>query len=169
MAKRPKPIKGIRKLVDKGRRTIIKDAVREATAGGVIYRQNKKGGVEILLVQDAKDRWTIPKGHVEPGESTRQTAKREIHEETGLKEVDVQDWLGKISFQYRRGTSLILMTTQIYMVKALGDTDDTQKEDWMKGIKWFSAKEALDKIAYEDISKLMLITLKKIKEKSGTK
>lgn len=165
MVKRPEPIKGIRKLVDKGKRTIIKDAVREATAGGVVYRINSKGAIEMLLVQDAKDRWTIPKGHIEPGETARQTAKREIHEETGLAEVDVQDWLGKISFQYRRGSSLILMTTQIYMIEALGDTDATQKEDWMKGIKWFSSKEALDKIAYEDISKLMLISLKKIKER----
>jgi hypothetical protein len=38
-------------------------------------------------------------------------------------------------------------------------------QEWMKGIKWFSANEALDKIEYEDISKLILLGLKKIRDR----
>ena len=53
----------------------IDEVVREPTAGGIVFRRNKKGEVEILLIQDAKDRWTIPKGHIEEGESARQTAE----------------------------------------------------------------------------------------------
>ena len=37
----------------------IQEIVREPTAGGVVFRRNKAGEVEILLIQDAKDRWTI--------------------------------------------------------------------------------------------------------------
>jgi hypothetical protein len=33
----------------------------------------------------------------------------------------------------------------------------------MNGIKWFSASEALDKIEYDDIGKLILLALKKIR------
>lgn len=160
--KRPKPIKGIKKYVR--RRPSIQEVVREPTAGGVVYRHNKRGKIEILLIQDAKDRWTIPKGHIEDGEKAHQTAAREIGEETGLKEVDVQSWLGKINFRYRRQNSLILMTTQIYLVQALGDTDALEMEDWMHGIKWFEAAEALDKIEYEDIGKLILLGMKKLRE-----
>ena len=142
----------------------IQEIVREPTAGGIIFRRNKKGDVEILLVQDSKDRWTIPKGHIEPGETAKQTARREIGEEVGLHDVDVLDWLGKIHFRYRRLERLVLMTTQIYLVRAKGDTDAVVPEDWMHAVKWFSYHDALDLIEYEDIGKLMLLAMKKIRQ-----
>ena len=129
-----------------------------------MYRQNAKGEVEILLIQDAKDRWTIPKGHIEDGETAQETAKREIAEEAGLKDTEVQGWLGKIHFRYRRVNTLVLMTTQIYLVKAKGDTNAIKKEEWMNGIQWFPFSEALDKIEYEDIGKLMLLASKRIRQ-----
>jgi diadenosine hexaphosphate hydrolase (ATP-forming) len=160
--KRPKPIQGIKKFVAR-RKPAISEVVREPTAGGVIFRRNKKNEVEILLIQDAKNRWTIPKGHIEEGESAKDTAEREIREETGLKDIKVLNWLGKINFRYRRASSLVLMTTEIFLVKGRGNTDDLRPEDWMNGIRWFSAAEALDKIEYEDIGKIILIGLKKIR------
>ncbi|MEO8785349.1 MAG: NUDIX domain-containing protein [Candidatus Saccharimonadales bacterium] len=163
MVNRPKPIKGFRKFVNK-HTPAIKEVVREPTAGGIIFRRNPQKQLEILMIQDAKDRWTIPKGHIEPGEAAKHTAAREITEETGLKEMKVLDWLGKINFRYRRQQRLVLMTTEIFLVKALGDSDDLNPEEWIHGIKWFSTKEALDKIEYEDIGKLILLGLAKIRE-----
>src|SRR5438477_4621329 len=154
---------GFRRFVP-GHRPSIQEVVHETTAGGVIFRRNKTTNqVEILLIQDAKDRWTIPKGHIEEGEVAKETAEREVGEETGLEQVKVLNWLGKINFRYRRQQSLVLMTTEIFLVQALGDTDKLKPEDWMNGIKWFSANEALDKIEYEDIGKIILISLKKIR------
>lgn len=144
----------------------IQEIVREATAGGIVFRHNKKGELEILLTQDAKDRWTIPKGHIEEGETAQQAAKREIAEEAGLTETDILGWLGKIHFRYRRIDKLVLMSTQIYLVRAKGDTNAIQKEDWMNGIKWFSFEDALDAIEYEDIGKLMLIAKKRIRQEN---
>jgi ADP-ribose pyrophosphatase YjhB (NUDIX family) len=160
--KRPKPIQGFKKYV-RTRRPAISEVVREPTAGGVIFRRGAKNEVEILLIQDAKNRWTIPKGHIEEGESAKDTAEREIREETGLQEMKVLNWLGKINFRYRRMSSLVLMTTEIFLVRALGDSDKLQAEDWMNGIKWFPAAQALDKIEYDDIGKLILLGLKKIR------
>lgn len=142
----------------------IQEIVREPTAGGIVYRHNKKGEVEILLIQDAKDRWTIPKGHIEENETAQAAAKREISEEAGLSDTEVLGWLGKIHFRYRRINTLVLMTTQIYLVRAKGDTAAIKKEEWMNGIKWFGFHDALDKIEYEDIGKLMLLAMKRIRQ-----
>ncbi len=165
--KRPKPIHAFKKIVRPKKKPAISEVVREPTAGGVIWRRNKQNKVEILLIQDAKDRWTIPKGHIEDGETAKQTAEREIQEETGLKMMKMQDYLGRIKFQYRRQNSLVLMTTDIFLVEGRGDTNDLQAEEWMNGIKWFDAMEAVDKIEYDDISKLMLIGLKKIRQRNS--
>jgi 8-oxo-dGTP diphosphatase len=164
---RPRPINGFRKLVKK-RASTINEVVREPTAGGIVFRRNPRNQkVEFLLIQDAKERWTIPKGHVEPGEPDEVTAAREIYEETGLyADLSVLAWLGKINFRYRREQSLVLMTTQIFLMHAHGkDIDKLQSEDWIQDVQWFPATEAIDKIQYEDIAKLMLVALKKIRQK----
>lgn len=163
MAYRPKPIKAFKRLINRKNAT-INEVVREPTSGGIVFRRNAKQDIEILLIQDAKDRWTIPKGHIEKGESPKQTAEREIMEETGLAKVEMMGWLGKINFRYRRQQSLVLMTTEIFLAHAVGDTDAIKPEEWMNGIKWFSAAEALDKIEYEDIGKIILLGLKKIRD-----
>ena len=161
--KRPKPIQGFKKLVT--RRPVIDEVVRETTSGGVVFRRDAKTGqVQILLIQDAKNRWTIPKGHVEPGEEPKATAEREIREETGLQEMRVHSWLGKVNFRYRRSHTLVLMTMQIYLVEGLGDTTRLHPEDWLNDIKWLPAHEAVERIAYDDIGKLILVGMKKIRE-----
>lgn len=161
---RPKPVQGFKKFVSR-RRPVISEVVREPTAGGVVFRRNATTKqLEILLIQDAKNRWTIPKGHIEEGESPKETAARETTEETGLTEIKVMSWLGKINFRYRRQQSLVLMTTEIFLIHAFDKTDEIKPEDWMNGIKWFSTAEAMDKIEYEDIGKIMLLGLKKIRQ-----
>lgn len=143
----------------------IQEVVREPTAGGIVFRMTKdQDDIEILLIQDSKGRWTIPKGHIEPGENAKETAIREIGEEAGLFHIEVLMWLGKIHFQYRRVDKLVLMTTQIYLVRSMDDHETPIKEQWMKGIKWFKFKDALDAIEYEDIEKLMLLAKNKIRQ-----
>jgi ADP-ribose pyrophosphatase YjhB (NUDIX family) len=160
--KRPNPLQGFRKFVK--RPPAITEAVSETTSGGVVFRRDKNGSPEILLIQDAKNRWTIPKGHVEPGEEPGATAEREIREETGLQDMEVFSWLGKVNFRYRRAQTLVLMTMHIWLVEGQGDTNKLEPEEWLNGVKWFPAQQAVDKIEYEDIAKLMLLGLKKIRE-----
>ena len=147
------------------RQPAIQEIVREPTSGGIVFRLTGDAkDIEILLIEDSKNRWTIPKGHIEPGESAKETAIREIGEEAGLRSIDVLCWLGKIHFKYRRGESLVLMTTQIYLVHALDRDEKPTKEKWMNGIKWFKFADALEVIEYEDIEKLLLLAKKKIRQ-----
>lgn len=142
----------------------IKEIVREPTAGGIVFRMTPdQRDIEILLIQDSKDRWTIPKGHIEAGETAKQTAVREIGEESGIKNVNVLGWLGKIHFKYRRLDKLVLMTTQVYLVHSLDNSERPTPEKWMNGIRWFRFADALDAIEYADIEKLMLIAKRKIR------
>jgi bis(5'-nucleosidyl)-tetraphosphatase len=54
----------------------------ELSAGAVIFF--KEGDtIEYLMLQYRHLRWDFPRGHVEPGESLRATAEREIAEEIG--------------------------------------------------------------------------------------
>lgn len=54
-------------------------------AGGVVYRM-RGGQAEYLLVEAKNDpnQWVLPKGHIEEAEHPRETAVREVHEETGV-------------------------------------------------------------------------------------
>ncbi len=117
------------------------------------------------MIQDAKGRWTIPKGHVEEGERQEETAEREVKEETGLKHLKILDYLGKIEFRYRKQDKLILMTTHVYLVHAHNNSDDYKPEqsEGIKDVAWFSVNKALDLIEYDDIGKLFLLALKKIR------
>ncbi|MBQ3452923.1 NUDIX domain-containing protein [Candidatus Saccharibacteria bacterium] len=146
------------------KKAAIQEIVREPTSGGIVFRFTPdQKDIEILLIQDSKERWTIPKGHIEPGETAKMTARREIEEETGLRNFSILTWLGKIHFKYRRADKLVLMTTQVYLVQALDSMERPIPEKWMKGIAWFPFTKALDLIEYEDIETLMLIAKKKIR------
>ncbi|MFM9266717.1 bis(5'-nucleosyl)-tetraphosphatase [Tychonema sp. BBK16] len=41
-----------------------------------------------LLIQHQAGHWAFPKGHADPGESALETAKRELEEETGIRDYE---------------------------------------------------------------------------------
>lgn len=59
-------------------------AARPRSAGGVVWRRGREG-VELLLVRERSGAWSLPKGRLEPQESTLDAALREVREETGLR------------------------------------------------------------------------------------
>ncbi len=138
-------------------------AVREFTAGGVVFRRRGLL-VDILMIQDRAGRWTIPKGHVEEGESLQQTALREVQEETGLHNLRIGEKLDKLHFFYRKEGKLIFMTTYVFLMEALGDTEAIvpEQSEGIAAVAWFSKDKALELIEYKDTEKLFKIGLAKI-------
>lgn len=55
-------------------------ARKTESGGGVVI--NSRG--DVLVVSQHGDSWSLPKGHVEPGEDALAAARREIQEETGV-------------------------------------------------------------------------------------
>ena len=133
-------------------------ATREFTAGGMVWRK-VDDAFQILMIQDRMGRWTIPKGHVEEGESLEETALREIGEETGLHELKLGERLDKIHFFYRREGKLIFMTTYVFLIEALGNSDAVVPEDseGIADVKWFPADEAIRLVEYRDTERLFRI------------
>lgn len=164
--KKPKPIKSVTEYVRRRRPNAINRVSREISSGGIVYRKNDKGKIEVLLIQDMKNRWSVPKGKPNKGETLREAAEREIREETGLQNMQVRNWLGKVSFRFRRKNALVLKTMHVYLVEAEGKSGSIKEEevDWIVSAQWFPAMEALDKIEYEEIGNLMLIALEKLRK-----
>ena len=63
---------------------------RTFTAGGVVL--NAKG--EVLVVNQRGNSWSLPKGHIDPGEDDLAAARREIAEESGITQLDFVKPLG---------------------------------------------------------------------------
>ena len=141
----------------------LRSIIKETTAGGIVWQVGQGGQIEILVIEDAKGRWTLPKGHVEPGETYRQTARREISEETGLKKLEVGPAVKPVNFQYRRGGDLVVMTLHLFVIRSLDREAMIKKEDWMRSIAWMSANQAIEQIEYEDICRAVLVGLRHIR------
>lgn len=65
------------------------------SAGGVVIGPGNK----IIIVSQNGNSWSLPKGHLEPGENEEEAAIREIFEESGIQDVKIIEKLG----EYDRG------------------------------------------------------------------
>jgi len=127
---------------------------RQSAAGGVVIKK-KDDGIKILLIKDNYGHWTWPKGHTEDGETPKETALREINEETGLKNVKILDTLGEQKYKFNLNNEEVFKTVSIFLVEFLGNEEiKIQTSEIEKG-KWFSPEEALETIEYNGSRELL--------------
>lgn len=71
---------------------------RTISAGGVVLNTKR----QVLVVNQRGNSWSLPKGHLDPGEQLLDAARREIHEEAGVADVELVHYLGSYE-RYRIG------------------------------------------------------------------
>lgn len=125
--------------------------VFEHSAGGVVLRE---GTVLLIRTQDAKGRpvWAFPKGKLDPGETARQAAVREVEEETGWR-CRIERDLPKSQYWYQRGGRRVKKTVRWYRmepVEEIGETDGEVEET-----AWVPFAEALDRLTHKSDRELL--------------
>ncbi len=126
---------------------------RQVSCGGVIYRRHE-GRCEVALIlrstRKGEKIWCLPKGLMQEGESTEQTARREVREETGL-EGKVQEKLGEIQYVFYslEERSKIQKTVHFFLMECLqGSVEDHDAE--VEEARWFPIEEAKEQLVYEN-------------------
>jgi ADP-ribose pyrophosphatase YjhB (NUDIX family) len=107
-------------------------------AGGVVYR-HRGNTVEYLVVEAKKDpnEWVLPKGHIEAGEQPRETAIREVNEESGVwARIDAD--LELTSFLVD-GKKKVVM--QAFLMEAVGRGLSRERQ---RGNEWLSSDTPID-------------------------
>lgn len=128
-------------------------ATRTATSAGAIILREVKGKLKIALAQHARATrsWVLPKGHVEEGESIEQAALREVHEETGLDNVQLIKHLGTILRESTKSNGDIEeKTIHLFLAYAPGNGRPQAPSDpRFTAVSWFSPQEAIALLPYE--------------------
>jgi bis(5'-nucleosidyl)-tetraphosphatase len=108
--------------------------IHERSAGVIPYRDGGDQGLLYLVLHSAtvrnpRAKWEFPKGGMETGEGTRDTAAREFTEETGLVNWSFRDGFERsLSYTYiRRGRKVIKTVT--YYVVEVRDTVSLKRSD----------------------------------------
>jgi 8-oxo-dGTP pyrophosphatase MutT (NUDIX family) len=132
--------------------------VDEISAGGLVIDST---GTKGLLIgrRDLKDQnrerllWSLPKGHIEEGETPEQAAVREVQEETGI-ESEIAKELGVINFWFMAGGNRIHKTVHHYLFKETGGKLAPQLAE-VDDVGWFPLNEIVELLAYPDEKKLI--------------
>ncbi len=123
---------------------------KEVSAGGVVYRLDEDGTIEVLLASRRTRRgdlaWGLAKGGIEEGETTEDAAIREVREETGIR-ADIEESLGDTKYFYVWEDVRIRKTVHFFLMRATGGNPD-DRDDEMEEIRWFPLDRALKRAAY---------------------
>jgi ADP-ribose pyrophosphatase YjhB (NUDIX family) len=135
--------------------------VDEVSAGGLVVDTTGKLGL-LIGRRDQKDAtgkkilWSLPKGHIEEGETPEQAALREVAEETGIQS-EIAKSLGVIDFWFMAGGKRIHKTVHHYLFRESGGLLAAQESE-VDEVAWFPLGEIIDRLAYPDEKKLIART-----------
>jgi 8-oxo-dGTP pyrophosphatase MutT (NUDIX family) len=132
--------------------------VDEVSAGGLVIDFSGTKGLLIGRL-DQKDAtrekllWSLPKGHIEAGETPEIAAIREVAEETGIQS-EISRELGVIDFWFMAGGKRIHKTVHHYLFKEVGGKLAPQVTE-VDEVRWFPLEQIVELLAYPDEKKLI--------------
>lgn len=132
---------------------------KEKSAGAVVFRMTGDTPQFLLLHYPTSKRtkreyWDFPKGHLEQGETEETAARREIQEETGLK--DVSFALGfreRIQYFFRVKERTIFKTVIFFLAKTQEKKVKISFEH--EGFVWLPFEPALAKLKFKNAKQIL--------------
>ena len=128
--------------------------VDETSAGGLVV-DRELGRAAVIGRLDRRGRllWSLPKGHIEAGETAEQAAVREVEEETGIIGRVVAP-LGTIDFWFVADGNRVHKTVHHYLlVRVGGELSDEDIE--VAEVAWVPIEELESRLAYADERRLI--------------
>jgi 8-oxo-dGTP pyrophosphatase MutT (NUDIX family) len=127
------------------------------SAGGVAFR--KEGGhIEVALISVGEgNRWQLPKGLVDKGESTETAALREVREEAGI-DAAIIERIDKVEYWYvaKEQASRVRYHKFVYFYLLRYTSGDVRDHDHeVNEARWFNIDEAIEKLAFDSEKKIM--------------
>lgn len=124
---------------------------------GIIPLRRSVSGWEVLLIQHRSGgHWSFPKGHAEAGESPKQTAVRELTEETGLSIVRFlkQDPLIEHYYFQRNGSEIDKTVT--YFLAEVGNEEVSLQDAELVNYRWVPIEKAAGVVTFQESKSLCL-------------
>ena len=120
------------------------------SAGGIVVRY-EAGRPQLVIGSRRRERdgrtWTLPKGTPKRGETTEETALREVGEETGL-EVRITGPLDDIEYSFVQSGTRIHKTVHYYMMEPVGG-DLGRHDHEFEQVRWIDFTEATEVLTFE--------------------
>ena len=125
-------------------------AQRETSAGGVVFRRGPEGEPRFLLIRDSYRNWGFPKGHLEVGEPPADAARREVAEETGLRELALHGPIRVIDWYFRFRGKTIHKYCHFFLFESKHGEPVPQTDEGISDCAWYAPDEARRTISYDN-------------------
>jgi 8-oxo-dGTP pyrophosphatase MutT (NUDIX family) len=134
--------------------------IREFSAGGVMVRRLRgRPHIAAVRVKGGKV-LALPKGHIDPGESAAEAARREVREEAGV-EGALVDKLGDVRYWYQRDGERVLKVVSFFLLRyRSGSVRD--HDDEVDSAEWVPLEEAPRLLAYRGERDMASAALEKL-------
>lgn len=125
----------------------------EVTSGAVVYRQSEHGIEYLLLESQNKGHfWGFPKGHVEGQETLKETASREIKEETQLSLPINTSFSVYTEYDLPNGNRKQMT---LYTAELTDQEDIHLQAAEIKNCGWFNYQDARQRLSYDNLKALL--------------